>query len=72
MEVLSLAQFVAGSYSIVHVLVLIIVAGAAVAITYAILGRMGVTIDPIFVRVFWIIAIAVLGIVALRFILSLA
>lgn len=64
-----LAQ-VAG-YSIVHWVIMIIVIAAVVAIMHIVLGKMGVAIPDWVVQIFWIIVLAVVGILAIKFIFSL-
>ena len=67
---LILAQ-VAGGYSLVQMLILVIVVAAAVAITLAILNAMGVAVPPVAVKIFWILVLAALGVAALVFLFSL-
>lgn len=66
----ALAQL-AGGYSLLQILVLVIVVAAAIAIVYVVLGRMGVAIPPEFVRIFWILVLAFVGIAALYFLFSM-
>ncbi len=71
-QVMILAQFAAGGYSLINILVFIIVIAAAIAITYVILGQMGVAIPEWVVRIFWILVLAFVGIAALVFLFRMA
>lgn len=62
---------VIGEWTIVQVLIAIIVIAAAVGIMYAALQYFGVAIPPIVVRIFWIVVIAVVAIVAIKFIVGI-
>jgi hypothetical protein len=66
-----LAQFAAGGYSLLQILVLVIVIAAAIAITYVILGQMGVAIPAWAIRIFWVLVLAFVGIAALYFLFSM-
>ncbi|CEF48303.1 unnamed protein product [uncultured bacterium] len=57
--------------SLVQLLVLIIVVGGAIAITYIILQQMGIAIPDWLVRIFWVIVAVVIGIFAIQFVMSL-
>ena len=67
-----LAQMAFGSYSLVQILVFIIIIAAAIAITYVILGQMGVAIPDWVIRIFWILVLAFVGIAALVFLFRMA
>jgi hypothetical protein len=49
----------------------LIVIAAIAGIVVVVLNQMGITIPPAVVKVMWIIAAAVLGIIAIRFLLSI-
>ncbi len=67
---LPLAQFI-GGYSFLQCLVIIIVIAAAIAITYVVLGQMGVAIPDWVVKIFWICCLAFVGVAALYFLFSM-
>ncbi len=66
-----LAQGAAG-FSIVHWIIVIIVIAAVIGIMFVVLRQMGVDIPPFIVTIFWIVVAAVVGIVAIKFLLSMA
>jgi len=59
-------------YTLVHWIVIVIIVAAVIGVMYVILGQMGVAIPPWLVKIFWILVAAVVGIVAIKFLLSLA
>lgn len=60
-----------GSYSIVHLLVLVVVISACVGIMYVALQQFGVVIPRFVVLIFWIVVCAFLAIAAIRFVSSM-
>ncbi len=58
-------------YSFLQILILVIVIAAAIAILMLVLRKFGITIDPIFFQIFWILVFAFLGVAALIFLFSL-
>lgn len=69
MNALPLLQ-IAG-YSIPQVAILIIVAMGVVGIVLALAQKFGVPVDPVVIRIGWIVLLVVLGIVAVKFIASM-
>ena len=65
------AQLV-GGYSLYQLLILIIVIGAAVAITFVILRQMGVVVPPFIITIAWILLAVFIGVIALRFLFSMS
>lgn len=61
----------APTYSLVEIIVGIIVLAAVIAILLVALKAFGITIPPWVVQIFWIVVVAVVAIVAIRFILTL-
>ncbi len=59
-------------YTLVHLIVMVIIIAAVVGVMYVILNKMGVAIPDWIVKIFWILVAAVVGIVAIKFLLSLA
>jgi hypothetical protein len=66
---LLLAQ--AGGATIVHWVVLIIIIAAVVGIMFVVLQECGVVIPGFVVKIFWIVIAAILGIAAIKLILSM-
>lgn len=60
-----------GGWGIGHVLIAIIVIAAVVGITYAALKEFGVAIPAVVIKIFWIVVVAALAILAIKFLLSL-
>ena len=58
-------------YSFLQILIIVIAVAAAIAITVAVVRAMGMSIPPVFVRVFWILVLAAVGIMALIFLFRL-
>jgi hypothetical protein len=56
-----------GTYAIIGIII-----AAIVAVVYVILNRMGIQIPSWVVTLFWIIVAAVVGILVVRFLMSLA
>ncbi len=65
-----LAQF--AGYTVAHWIIMIIILAAVIAVMYVVLGRMGVAIPAWVIQIFWILVVAVVGIMAIKFLLSLA
>jgi len=61
-----------GGFGIVHWIIMIIIIAAVIAVMYVILNRMGVAIPGWVVQIFWILVAACIGIMAIKFLLSLA
>lgn len=61
----------AASWSLGEILIAVVVLAAIVAIVYAALQYFSVSIPPVVVRIFWILVVAVLAILAVKFLLSL-
>lgn len=59
-------------FTLVHYLIILIIVVAVVAVVYVIFKAMGWTIPQWLVQVFMIIAAAAVGIIAIKFLLSLA
>ncbi len=66
-----LAQGAAG-FSIVHWIIVIIIVAAVIGIMFVVLRQMGVQIPGFIVQIGWILLAAVVGIIAIKFLLSLA
>ena len=62
---------VIGAWGLSDILIAIVVIAAVVAIVYAALNYFGMTIPPVVVKIFWIVVIAVLAILAIKFIISI-
>lgn len=67
---LLLAQL--GGYSLVHFIVMFIIIAAVIGVLFVVLRWMGVEIPPPIITIFWILVAACVGIVAIKFLLSLA
>lgn len=65
-----LAQAV-GGYSIVHILVLVVVIAAVVALMYVALRQFGIQIPDWVRQVFWIVVVAVVVIFAIKIVVGL-
>lgn len=65
-----IAQALAG-YSIAHLAMMAIIVAAVVAIAVIVIQRMGVPIPPWVIQILWVIALAVLGILAIKVVVSL-
>ncbi len=68
---LALWQTSVHAWGLVDWLIFIVIAAACIGITYMALQYFGVTIPDIAVRIFWIVVVAVLAILAIRFVASL-
>jgi hypothetical protein len=60
-----------GGYTIAQSVIGIIAIAAIVAILYVILGKMGVAIPDWVVQIFWILVLAAVGILAVKFVMGL-
>jgi hypothetical protein len=60
-----------GGWGIVQIVIAIIVIAAVVGIMYVCLQQFGIQIPPFVVKIFWIVVAAVVGILAIRFLLTL-
>lgn len=58
-------------WSILAILIAIVVIAAGVAIVYVALRKFGVTIPDWVVQIFWILVVAVVAILALKFLWSM-
>lgn len=56
---------------LVNLVIGVIIAAAVIAIGVAILRAMGITIPPVVATVFWIVVLAVLGILAIKVLVAL-
>lgn len=65
-----LAQAVVGGMTLVHLLIVIIILAAVIAITYVALKAMGVPLPAWLVQIIVIVAVAVVAILAIRFVVS--
>lgn len=61
----------AGAWTLGEVLIAIVVVAAVVGIAYLALQQFGIAVPPVVVKIFWIVCVAVVAIVAIRFLLSL-
>lgn len=61
----------AAGWGLVDILILIVIIAACVALVYAALQQFGIAIPPAVTRIFWIVVIAVLVILAIKFVASL-
>jgi hypothetical protein len=61
----------AASWSVVDIVIATIVIVAVIAILYIALNQFGVQIPQFVVRIFWIIVVAVIAILAIKFLVSL-
>lgn len=59
------------AWGIADFLVLIVLLGAAIAITYVALNYFGVAIPDWVIKIFWIVVVAAVAIFAIRFLFSL-
>lgn len=69
MSIALLAQI--GGYTVGQLAIGLILILAIVAAVYVVARALGVQIPPVAVQLFWIVVIAALGIIAIRFLLSL-
>lgn len=60
-----------GAWSIGDIVIAIVIIAAIVAVMYIALRQFGVAIPPWVIQIFWICLVAVVAIVAIRFLLSL-
>lgn len=67
---LLIAQGIAG-WTILHYIVVFIVVCAAIGIMYVALAKFGVTIPDWVVKIFWIVVVAFVAIVAIKFLWGL-
>lgn len=58
-------------WSLAHYAILVIIIAAVVAILMVILRQMGVGVPPFVVNILWIILAAFVGVLAIKFLLSL-
>jgi len=65
-----IAQVIVGGYSIVNLLILAIVVAAVIGITVIIVRQMGVPIPDWIVKIFWIVVAVLVGIFAIKLVLS--
>ncbi len=61
-----------GEYSLVQILIAIIVIGAVIGITYVALQQFGISIPSFVVKIFWIVVVAVVAILAIKFLVGVA
>jgi hypothetical protein len=59
------------AWGLVDWVICIIIVAAVIAVMYVALNQFGITIPPWAVRIFWILVVAVVAILAIRFLLSL-
>lgn len=59
------------SYGLFHLLIAVVVVAACVALVYVALQQFGVQVPAWFVHVLWIVAVAFVVIVAIRFVMTL-
>lgn len=67
---LELAQ-VAG-LTIAHWAIIAIIAAAVIAIMYVALNRMGIAVPEWVIQIFWILVVAVVAILAIKFLMGMA
>lgn len=60
-----------GGWSFGQILIAIVIIAACVAIVYVALRQFGIAIPQWVIHIFWICAVAVVAILAIRFVLSL-
>ena len=58
-------------YSLGHILIMVVVIAACVALVYVALRQFGIAIPPWVVQVFWIIVVAFVVIFAIRLVMSM-
>lgn len=68
-----LAQFtgLGVGWGIGHILIVIILIAAGIAITFLVLKKLGITIPDWVIQIFWICCVATFGILAIKFLFSL-
>jgi hypothetical protein len=66
-----IAQISAG-YSLIHLVILAIIVCAVVGIALVAIRASGVSIPDWAVRIFWIVVVAVIAILAIRFLVGIA
>ena len=59
------------TWSFVDIVVAIVIVAACIGIMYVALRVFGVTIPPWVIQIFWIVVVAVVAILAIRFVASL-
>lgn len=59
-----------GDYTLVEILIAIIIIGAVIGITYIALREFGITIPPFVIRIFWIVVVAIVAILAIKFLVG--
>ena len=59
------------TWGLTEILIAIVVFAAAIGIVYLALQYFGVEIPPVVVKIFWIVVIAFVAIVGIRFVLTL-
>ena len=60
-----------GGWGLVDILIVVVIVAACVALVYVALQYFGIAIPPAVTRIFWIVVVAVLVILAIKFIASL-
>ena len=60
-----------GSWTVGEFVIAIVIIAAVVAVMYVALRQFGVAIPPWVIQIFWIVVVAVVAILAIRFLLSL-
>lgn len=60
-----------GAWSIGDIVIAIVIIAAVVAVMYIALRQFGVAIPPWVIQIFWVVVVAVVAILAIRFLLSL-
>jgi hypothetical protein len=69
MTAMLLAQL--GGYSIAQIAIAVLIILGVVGIVWAVTKHLGIAIPPIVVTIFWIVFAVALGIMAIRFLMSL-
>lgn len=59
-----------GEYSLIHILIIVIIIGAVIGITYVALREFGIQIPTFAVKIFWIVVVAIFAILAIKFLIS--
>ena len=61
----------AAGFTLIHWIIVIIILAAVVGIMFVCLRQFGIQVPAFMITIFWIVVAAVVGIVAIKFLLSL-
>ncbi len=68
---LALFQGNIATWGLVDIIIFIVIIAACVGIMYIALQQFGVSIPPFIVKIFWIVVVCIVAIIAIRFVAGL-